>query len=56
MMAQPRLWLRNTLDHSVRHLIWGFRCRLLQFGVSRESAVKISIAMERCLKKAWIIG
>jgi len=56
MSVQPKLWLRNTLDHNLRHFIWGFRCRLVQFGLSKKNAVRITIFMERSLKRFWILG
>lgn len=53
---QPRAWIRDTLDHNLRHLIWSIRCRLIIYGVSRHSAIKLTSLVERCLKRFWILG
>lgn len=56
MAASMRRMVRNGLDHSLRHWIWGVRCRLIHLGLSRARSVRIAISMEKGLKRVRLLG
>jgi hypothetical protein len=56
MATSLRRMVRNGLDHSLRHWIWGMRCRLIHLGLSRDRSVRITISMEKGLKRVHLLG